>query len=308
LRITPLALVLAALGCGDPKAPAGGALVVGVQAQVGLAQATKSYRVRAAVNGNDRVDRLLAASGSTAALPFETRLEEAEGAEVAVTVEAFASQDGSGAPVLTRLARTTVVGGAERLLRVRLEASCSSVAPFGAPACSAPQTCARDRCVDAFVPPEDLEPWRPAWAVDEPDVCKPAGAGAPEVVVGTGQTDYGTLADGETLEAERGPQGGHHLWIAVRLRNLKQAGSTVVLTATQPGTGLTVPPTSFVFTLDPDEGGYCKLHGLRYQLDNGGAPIAEFLGKDLDVTVEVTDVAGARGRATKRVRVATTLR
>ena len=40
------------------------------------------------------------------------------------------------------------------------------------------------------------------------------------------------------LTPEKGPQGGHHLWVAVRTKNLRQAGSTVAITAEQPKTGL----------------------------------------------------------------------
>jgi len=97
------------------------------------------------------------------------------------------------------------------------------------------------------------------------------------------------------------------LWVALRMKNLKRAGSRTILTGVQPDTGLTVPETSFVFTFDPDEGGYCKLFGLRYQLDNGGAPVEQFLGKPLDVTLEVRDSAGASAKTTTRVDIADTV-
>jgi hypothetical protein len=211
---------------------------------------------------------------------------------------------------LTRLAATTFVPGETKLLRVLLETPCltNRVPGFSGPACTAPQTCQTSRCVDSTVPPRDLEAYSPSWAADAPDICKPAGAGAPEIVLGSGQTDYLPLVPEQTMEAERGPQGGHHLWIAVRMKNLKQSGSTTAITGVQPGTGIAVPPTSFVFTYDRDEGGYCKIFGLRYQLDNASTPVETFLGKPLDVTVEVRDQAGAKARATVRVNVATTLR
>ena len=75
----------------------------------------------------------------------------------------------------------------------------------------------------------------------------------------------------------------------------------------QPGSNLTVPPAAFIFTFDPDEGGYCKLYGLRYQLDAGGADYMSFLDKDLDITVTVRDTAGTVGSGTVRVHVAPTI-
>jgi hypothetical protein len=52
---------------------------------------------------------------------------------------------------------------------------------------------------------------------------------------------------------------------------------------------------SFVFNFDQDQGGFCKLYGLRYQLDVDGADYHQFLGKPLDVTVTLKDGAGAVG-------------
>ena len=108
------------------------------------------------------------------------------------------------------------------------------------------------------------------------------------MIIGTGQTDFAPLADGQTLMLEQGPQGGHHLWIAVRMRNLRQSGSPTTLSAklvddpTSP-----IAPAAYVFTFDRDEGNYCKLFGLRFQLDSGATDLAadykRFLGKKLEV-------------------------
>jgi len=111
----------------------------------------------------------------------------------------------------------------------------------------------------------------------------------------------------QTLQAEAGPQGGHHIWIAVRMKNMKQAGSTTQVSAVQPGTGTPIPPSSFAFTFDPDEGGFCKLYGLRYQLDNGGIDYKQFLGKPLDVTTTVVDSIGQVASSMQHIQVAPTL-
>jgi len=88
---------------------------------------------------------------------------------------------------------------------------------------------------------------------------------------------------------------------------MKQAGSTTQVSAVQPGTGTAIPSSSFAFTFDPDEGGYCKLYGLRYQLENGGIDYKQFLGKPLDVTTTVVDALGQMASSTAHINVAPTL-
>jgi hypothetical protein len=129
------------------------------------------------------------------------------------------------------------------------------------------------------------------------------------VILGTGQTDYLPLGDEQELRLEKGPQGGHHIWIAVRMRNLTQSGSVTTISATLPDEpDVAVPSTAFVFTFDRDEGPYCKLWGLRYQVDSGASDLRtaykRFLGKRLTVTVEVTDRAGVSASSTRTIRIA----
>jgi hypothetical protein len=115
------------------------------------------------------------------------------------------------------------------------------------------------------------------------------------------------MTPGQTLQAEAGPQGGHHVWIATRMRNMKQAGSTTKIVGVQPDTHVTIPPTTLAFTYAPDEGDFCKLYGIRYQLDNEGIDYKQFLGKPLDIVVTVTDPSGAKAEATARVQIAPTV-
>ena len=68
-----------------------------------------------------------------------------------------------------------------------------------------------------------------------------------------------------------------------------------------------LPPFSVVFTYDVDEGGYCELFGLRYQIDAGGEPVETMLGRLLDVQVTVRDASGAIGSGEATVRLADTL-
>jgi hypothetical protein len=164
-------------------------------------------------------------------------------------------------------------------------------------------TCIAGSCQSDAVAPQDLEPYTEGWAASVPDVCKPANAGPPVVQVGTGQSAYVPVSSGQTVQMEQGPQGGHHIWIAVRDENLAQMGSTTTITSVVPTTGLAGPKTAFAFTFAPGEGGFCELYGLRYQLDVGGTDYHLFLGQPLDVTVTVQDGSGSVGTGTAHVMI-----
>jgi hypothetical protein len=252
--------------------------------------------------------------------PWETTLSGAgQGrAKVDVEVDAIGDPTGGAPPLLVRLASTHFDPGRAALLRVALESRCvvyppmprgaSKVpGPLSGPSCTPPSTCIMGVCQRAEVPAELLEPYAPGWPGNAPDVCKARNGGRPDVQIGTGQSYYLPFAKGQVLQAEAGPQGGHHIWIATRMKNMKQAGSTTRIAGRQPETGLTIAPTTLAFTYSPDEGGYCKLYGIRYQLDNEGIDYRPFLGKPLDVTVTVTDPSGATATATSRVQIAPTL-
>jgi hypothetical protein len=251
--------------------------------------------------------------------PWEKALSGAAGAPVDVSVEAIGTTEGS-APLLARLASTRFVPGRVELLRIQLESRCIVYPPtptprgpgkvpgrLNGPTCAAPTTCILGACQSDVVAPAGLEPYAPNWATNVPDRCKPASGGPPALQTGTGQTTYLPLEPMQTLQAEAGPQGGHHIWIAARMKNMKQSLSTTKIEGVQPETGTAIPPSTFVFSYAPDQGGFCKLYGLRYQLDNGGIDYKQFLGKPLDVTVTVTDPAGATAKSTAHIQVAPTL-
>lgn len=299
----------------SPCAPA--TLVVGVQGQPGLTGALASVRLTTTVDGAASETHSFSASDPKPLFPQEVRVERPagpDGTRLTMRLEGFTKPGAAAdpatteAPAVVRIADAPFVCGETRLVRLRLEAQCLTAGFVGAfgPTCTAPQSCQAGRCASGTLLPQDLEPYAANWATDAPDACKPPNPGPPEVIVGTGQTDFHEIGDAP-IQPEKGPQGGHHLWIAVRMKNLKQAGSTTAITAVQPDTGLTIPVTSFVFTFDRDDGGYCKLFGLRYQLDNASTPVEKFLGKPLDVTVEVRDTTGASTKSTVRVNVASTV-
>lgn len=303
-------LSLAACPSEDPP-DAGAPLIVGVQSD-DFGSLVGSVHVLVTRDGAVvRDETIAAAPGQPSALPVEIEVTGEPGARVEVSAEALPAS--GGAPIVSRLAaaRLPARGADRKLLRVHLESRCVVVP--SAPAqpgtvCDAPLTCVAGACRSSEVADDALEDYEPGWAAAPPDICRPAKRGEPEVILGTGQTDYASLADGQILALEKGPQGGHHIWIAARLRNLRQSGSTTTITSSLEGDPEPVPPISFVFTFDRDEGSYCKVWGLRYQVDAGAADLRNaykrFLGKRLAVTVEIADSTGARASSTRVVRIA----
>jgi hypothetical protein len=286
-------------------------LTVGIESAA-LGNYVRAVHVVTSVDGEKQTDAVFRASQGPV-FPREVVIDaKKSSANVAVRIEGFAGEDPSQPAVVVRTAETTLAASAARkLMRLQLEPACVTVPPpggFVGPTCSAPgQTCLNGACGSDVVAPARFEDYAPDWARKTPDACRPANAGAPVVIVGNGQTSYLPLKPGQMLQAQAGPQGGHHIWIAVRMRNMKQSGSTTTLTATQPGSTVAVTPFSVVFTFQPDEGGFCKLYGLRFQLDANGVDYKQFLGKPLDVTVTVHDALGATGVATARLNIDTTI-
>jgi hypothetical protein len=279
-------------------------VVVGIQGEE-VASSIQAVHYTVKVPGQPDIDKTV----DVGKLPLEEPVTAGADTTAQIDVKVDGLIGGGKTVAIERLASTHFVAHDKMLLRVRLEARCEADLSRGAPtlpACNAPQTCITGVCADSMVLAGALEPYTATWPPNAPDICKPAGHGAPTVLLGTGQQDFLPVTDGETVNLEKGPQGGHHIWTAVRMHNLKQSGSTTTVTAVQPGTGLTVPPTGVVFTYSPDEGGYCKLFGITFRLDSPSdlAYYKNFLGKPLDVTVTVKDGGGDTASATGHVNVA----
>ena len=312
-RQGPLLLLICAVAvaASSCKRKPEAALVVGVDAQPAIASRMGKVHYSAKVGEKVLVEKDIVPKLGASPFPFEIPLEGAPGAQADVVVEVFSAglnNTIAPTPMLVRRLRAPFVRGPAKLVRLRLEGVCATNTPgFRGPACPAPQSCSNGRCIDPALLPEDLEEdYAKDWAQNRPDACRPLRPGEPEVSVGTGQTDYGPLKEGDTLQPEKGPQGGHHLWIAARQKNLKQTGTIIAITAEQPGTGLKVPPTSFVFSFDPTSDGACKLYGLRFQIDNSSVPVARFLGQPLDVKVSLRDPDGRVAESKVRINVAAT--
>jgi hypothetical protein len=228
-------------------------------------------------------------------------------AEVEVIVVANdTSTPTNSPPLVKRSAKTHFVPKANKLLFLYLEVRCNTDQLLGGggptgPTCTEPdQTCIGGACVSDVV--TALPDYTADWRTNPPSNC---GSGTPDLVVGAGETAYAPLADGDTVDVQEGPQCGHHVWLALDMKNLSQFGTTTVVTATQPNGGKTVPVTAFPYAYSVN-GATCDLPGIRFQLDIAGNAIADFLGKPLDITVDATDKAGRKATATRHVVVSST--
>lgn len=287
-------VVGASWSCASPST---GDVVLGVTSDLRLGVDVGSVRVRATVDGTSVFDGTRTVADGLS-FPLEVPLERVrDGRAVEFVIDAL--PPGSSAPIVTRLASTKVVGSRKLLLETSLDASCMQVP--GGVTCEAPaETCRRGQCVSPFEAPEALPDYQSDWASgggDDP--CKPGGA--PEVIVGEGQGDYLPLTDGDVVQVEAGPQGGYHVWVAYRAKNLTRAGSITRVTGVVPALSYETNPYQVIFSLDLDEGGYCELHGLRFQIDSAEMPVASLLGQTLEITVEVTDQDGDVGVGTRTV-------
>ncbi len=247
-------------------------------------------------------DETLGSTSTTAPLVLPSELDFTNlpgGTAVDVTVDAFGPGSAT-TPLVTRLASTTVVAGEKLLLVLDLDSRCAVAPGSSAPTCTAPQTCVAGICASSTVAASTLPAYTPGWATMSTDPCKPPGAGAPVVIVGQGQADYLPMMDGDTAQVEQGPQGGHHIWVAIRAKNLHQSGSITSITGHFPDLSIDVGPFNVIFTMEVDEGGYCKLYGLRFQLDEEN-DIDTLLGHPLDVTVTVTDTDDSVGTGLRNV-------
>ena len=146
-------------------------------------------------------------------------------------------------------------------------------------------------------------------AAFSPDPCKAslaAGASA-KLTVGKGQLDYADLAMNEALTWEKGPQGGHHIWLAVRQTGLRLHATITTIGVDDLdafGAPLRIMDERVVYDFRREEGGYCTLAGLRAQLDLPGAPpLSSLENHHLLITVTDRDLDGATATNTAHVIV-----
>jgi hypothetical protein len=296
LILTSLLITLP-LGCSGPDKPVTGDVIIGVSSMLRVGVDILKLHVTKKVNGVVQSEEDLLSDG---AQPFNLPLELPfldlpEGDEVEVEIQAFGTPT---LPLLTRRAATTVLSDRKLLLRVDLSSACIGAQ---APQCSEEQTCTGGVCTSVYAHPALLENYWGEWSKGAVDICKP-NDGPPTLLVGKGMSDYLPVNDYDVAQLEAGPQGGHHIWVALRMKNLRQSGTITTLTGHIQELDLDVNPFSVIFTFDPDEGGYCKLYGLRFQLD-GKVTVDQVVGKTLEVTATAKDKDGDVGIGKKWVKL-----
>jgi hypothetical protein len=141
----------------------------------------------------------------------------------------------------------------------------------------------------------------------KPDVCKPSLGGTTVVTVGEGQNFYRDVAENQQLFWEKGPQGGHHVWIALKQRGLRMSGTIMTIDLhdiEDPANPRLVNHSKLVYDFDRDEGGWCTRPGLRMQLDNaGGVTLASLFGHKVRVVAELRDPDGTTAKGQKVIVV-----
>lgn len=295
MRLTSKALlallVLGSAGCADDGADA--FVVVGLTTDMAVGFDIDEIAWDTKVAGVVARRERLSYGGGELVLPAELVVEAARGgAAVELSVAAF--RDGEGAPVVTRTAATRVASGRRLLLPVSLDEACVAVR------CAEGTTCAGGACVDPFVEPSALADHDPRWIVAAGDACKTPSSGEPAVVIGQGESGFAPLNDGEVVPIEAGPQGGHHVWLALRVTGLRQMGSRLRVGGRYPELGVELLPFTAHITLHKAGEGLCEIHGVRFQVDRG-LPVEAVRGQALDIDVVLEDPNGDVATAARRV-------
>ncbi|MDI3283900.1 hypothetical protein [Polyangium sp. 15x6] len=286
-------LVLALAGCADEESST--EVVVGLTTNMAVGFDFHELERTLKVDGVVAQSELLSYGAGSLLLPAELRVPTAtEGATIELSLAAKRLDE--DAPVVTREAKTRVLGGQSLLLPVSLDEACAGVS------CAANATCVAGACVDPFLDPSSLAAYDPAWIQSAEDACKTASSGDPALVVGQGQMAFASLAEGEVVPIEQGPQGGHHVWLALRVTGLRQMGSKLKVGGFYPDLDYELPPFSSQVTLRKADD-HCEIYGIRFQVDRGIA-VGTVRGLPLDIDFTLTDPTGDAATARTQVVIA----
>ena len=127
----------------------------------------------------------------------------------------------------------------------------------------------------------------------------PATPATLAVEVGTGTKDFVALADGDPVELTFGPQGGFHIWTAVRVKNVVATGVQVNLRAKLDDGALVGPASRMALSLEVNDDGSATAAGLRNFVENA----SELRGKHVTLSVDVIAADQRHGAAERRVTV-----
>ncbi len=292
---TPIALLaLFAAGCRSEDADA--QVVVGLTTDRAVGFDIHHVETTTKVDGVITHAERLSYGDGALSLPTELLVEPAQdGAKVELAVAAF--RDGEASPLVTRRAATRAVRGRRLLLLVSLDEACSAAT------CEPNATCVQGACVDPFIAPSALADYDPRWLASAPDACKTPFSGAPAVVIGQGENAFAPLEDNEVVSIEAGPQGGHHVWLALRVKGLRQMGSHLTVGGYFPDLAYELPPFTSRITLRKAGEDPCAIYGVRFQVDRG-LSVETVRGLALAIEVALEDPNGDVATAVKRVAIA----
>jgi hypothetical protein len=287
-------LLLFTAGCGAEEADA--QVVIGLTTDMAVGFDIRRLERTTKVDGVVTHTEALSYGEDALSLPVELPVEAThDGAEVELTVAAFRENEAS--PLVTRRAATRAVSGRRLLLLASLDEACCAAA------CASNATCVEGACVDPFIAPSALADHDPAWIASAPDACKTPSSGPAAVVIGQGEDAFAPLGDSEVVAIEAGPQGGHHVWLALRVNGLRQMGSRLTVGGSFPELAHELPPFTSLVALRRAAKGQCEIYGVRFQVDQG-LSVEAVRGRKLDIEVTLEDPNGDVATATKRVAIA----
>ena len=121
-----------------------------------------------------------------------------------------------------------------------------------------------------------------------------------QVEVGTGAVTFTPLAENDPVDLTYGPQGGFHIWTAVRIKNTTARSVQVNLRAVLDDGTLAGPPSHAAAPLEVQADGTSVAVGLRNFIEN----TAEKKGRRLTLKAEViaSDQTHGAGERTVLVR------
>jgi hypothetical protein len=131
-------------------------------------------------------------------------------------------------------------------------------------------------------------------------VALPDSAPTLAVEVGTGEGVFEPIAQGTVVDAVYGPQGGYHVWTAVRVTGAKLSSAQINVFARLAEGGASVGRASRVITDFGRSSGPAQVHaGITNFVDNPSA----VSGKAVVLRVEVLGPGGEHGEDERTVRV-----
>lgn len=281
------------IGCGSEETKA--TVVVGLTTDLAVGFDIADLEITM-VAGNQAVhEEKLSYNEGKLVLPKEIIFDPlANDAEIDITIDAF--HESLAPPLISRRAKTQAQAGQTLFLPLSLHEACIGVL------CNLGDTCIDGICKSPFFPPESLAEYRANWFETAEDACKYNTDKPASLVIGQGASDFTPLKAGEIVHVEAGPQGGHHVWTALRMRGVRQLGSILTVSGTFPNLPYSLPPYQWIVTLRKAPEDQCELYGIRFQVDRG-IPLESILGEPFSMQIELQDSDNTKLSATQLVTI-----